>query len=68
MNRQQLHHWIDNAEEQQLIALGHIVQLFDAPRSAALPSSESSHNPLKNSIVSEQDILSPIDEVWTSCQ
>ena len=65
INREQLKHEIDSVNEAHIETLYHIILAFRQPLSS-VTSSALSHepNPLKGSVIFEQDLLAPIGDLW----
>ncbi|PZV16848.1 MAG: hypothetical protein DCF20_06740 [Pseudanabaena sp.] len=69
ISRETLKTAIDTIDDTQLEILHRIILAFSKPipNTVNLPPSENI-NPLKNSIIFENDIISPIDLLWESEQ
>jgi hypothetical protein len=62
ISREQLKSEIDTVDDNTLNILSQIVMSLKTPTSPEV--NWSVNNPLKNSVIYEGDIISPIDEVW----
>jgi hypothetical protein len=65
INREQLKHEIDSVNEAHIETLHRIILALRQPLSL-VTSSALSHepNPLKDSVIFEQDLLAPIGDLW----
>ncbi|UXE61898.1 MAG: hypothetical protein KA717_02920 [Woronichinia naegeliana WA131] len=62
ISREQLKLEIDRVDDHTLSILSQIVMALKSPTTLEL--NWSMNNPLKNSVIYEGDIISPINEVW----
>lgn len=69
INREQLKIEIDSVDEGHLEILHRIILAFQQPLPTSIPSEKPSEiNPLKDSVIFEHDLISPIDEEWDAEQ
>jgi hypothetical protein len=66
ISREQLKLEIDAVDDKTLNILSQMVMSLKSPTSPEV--NWSINNPLKNSVIYEGDIISPIDEVWDADQ
>jgi hypothetical protein len=62
ISREQLKLEIDTVDDKTLNILSQIVMFLKSPTNPEV--NWSVNNPLKNSVIYEGDIISPIDEAW----
>lgn len=65
INREQLKQELDAVDETTINIVHHIIMALK--QNVPIPNNENNwlaHNPLKNSVIYETDIISPINEDW----
>jgi hypothetical protein len=68
INREQLKLAIDGVDETQLEILHRIILAFKEPNLVATNTFSYNANPLKDSVIFEGDIISPIHTIWEADQ
>jgi hypothetical protein len=66
ISREQLKLEIDSVDDTHIDVLHRIILALKSPSIASVETSGKEINPLKGSILFEDDIISPIDVSWTA--